>query len=54
MAASIGGHISCIEMLIARGADVNAKDNNGDTALSHTNDVGNDDIVNFLKQHGAI
>jgi ankyrin repeat protein len=42
-----------VRILIDREADVNAKNNTGDTALSLAKKGGYDDIVNLLKEAGA-
>ncbi|NYZ77213.1 ankyrin repeat domain-containing protein [Candidatus Micrarchaeota archaeon] len=41
------------EILIAHGADVNAKDAFGDSVLVHAKRRGRDDIVGLLEKHGA-
>jgi len=45
--------ISEVEKLLAKGADVNAKNNYGDTALKRAKEFGNQDIVQILKDAGA-
>lgn len=51
--AIVYGRADIVEFLIANGADVNAKNNNGDTALHYA--VGNSklDIAKYLITHGA-
>lgn len=47
------GHPETAKVLIEAGADVNAKDKNGRTALIGAADRGFSEIVNLLKKHGA-
>ena len=42
-----------IKVLLAKGADFNAKDNNGRTAMTHALLGGHDNIVGLLKKAGA-
>jgi len=53
MASSIGGHISCIKMLIVRGADVNARNNRGETALMIASQTGHISCIEMLIASGA-
>jgi ankyrin repeat protein len=66
MLAACSGHAEVVQALIARGADINAKDENGNTALSHANremgaskasDKKKEEkflkIIELLKQAGA-
>ena len=53
--AALGGQKEIVELLIAKGADVNAKGSKGyftplDTALSHSLDK---DIADLLSKHGG-
>ena len=43
-----------VKMLVENGAFVNAKDKNGNTALSIAGSNGNNPIYNFLVEHGAV
>ena len=43
------GHNETVELLIAKGADVNAKNNYGNTPL----DLASGETVNFLRKHGG-
>ena len=52
--AAQGGHVENIECLIAAGADVNAKSQSGETALKFAEMSGRKDILDLLKDHGAV
>lgn len=54
MVAVGGGHLEIVKLLVAKGADVNAKDNHGLTALDYaaTEQTGQD-IMKILWDHGA-
>jgi uncharacterized protein len=41
------------ELLIAKGADVNVKNQKGLTPLALADIMGRDDVVELLKKHGA-
>jgi ankyrin repeat protein len=41
------------ELLLAHGADFNAKDNIGLTPLHDATKSGNEDIVELMRQHGG-
>jgi ankyrin repeat protein len=51
--ASSNGHKDIVDTLIAKGTDVNAKDNKGQTALMWASKNGKEDVVELLYQHGA-
>ena len=53
MAASHEGHIDIVKLLLDKGADVNAKSKDGDTALKAASVKGHTEIVELLKAHGA-
>ena len=53
MHAAWFGHIDVMRILIDKGADVNAKNKNGATALILAADKGNAEIVSFLIDKGA-
>ena len=42
-----------MELLIAKGVNIKAKDNKGQTALSLAKEQGHDEIVELLRKHGA-
>jgi ankyrin repeat protein len=51
--ASGAGHYDAVETLVARGADVNAVNTNGDTALHRAAWKNEDKICKFLISKGA-
>ena len=51
--ASWKGDTKTVEMLLAKGADVNAKDKNGETALMMASQNGHSEIVKLLLAAGA-
>ena len=51
--AASEGYQEIVELLIANGADVNAKDDEGRSALSMAMTEGNDQMAELLKKHGA-
>jgi len=51
--AARAGDIDQVKSLISKGADVNAKDNNGHTSLWYAQDKGHTEIVELLRKHGA-
>ena len=53
IAACIHNHLEIAEYLISKGADVNAKNNDGHTALMWASIYGYLEIAEYLKSHGA-
>lgn len=51
--AAAYGHTEMVNLLLAKGADVNAKDNEGWTALMEAARLGNTDVVKILVDKGA-
>ena len=47
------GDLATVQKLISKGADVNAKDNDGSTALKIAIDFGKSDVADFLRSKGA-
>ena len=47
------GDTAAVSALIAKGADVNARNSYGWTALSHAARIGNAELVKLLLVHGA-
>ena len=52
--AVIGGHKDVVELLIANGAEVNAKDRMGKTPLWYLDEHGEKEIADLLRRHGAV
>jgi ankyrin repeat protein len=50
MWAAFGGHVEIVQELLQAGAKVNAKNNDGETALMWATWRGHDDIVEMLKK----
>jgi Ankyrin repeats (3 copies) len=51
--AAANGDMTKVEALLAKGANVNAKDNYGGTALTLAKNAGKTEIVKILKEAGA-
>ena len=51
--AVIRGKKEMVGLLLAKKADVNTKDSEGETALDEAEEQGNKEIIEFLRQHGA-
>ena len=51
--ASQKGYIGVVKLLLANGADVNAQNNNGDSALTRATLNGHLEIVKLLLTNGA-
>jgi len=47
------GNLEILKLLVEKGANVNVKAVNGDTALSIARKNNNDEIYNYLTEHGA-
>jgi ankyrin repeat protein len=52
-AAAVNGFKIEAELLLAHGADVNAKDDKGQTPLHWAMLRGHEDVANLLRQHGG-
>jgi len=51
MAAAAGGYVEVVKLLLAKGADVNARDSQGSGAVDHSR--SNREILETLREHGA-
>jgi len=51
--ASKWGNLEIVKLLVEKGANVNIKAVNGDTALAIARKNNNDEIYNYLAEHGA-
>jgi len=54
MQAAATGHTDIVQILLEHGADVNARDNFGITALTRATMLGQDDVAEVLRAHGAV
>jgi ankyrin repeat protein len=53
MAAARRGNLKVVKFLIDKGADINAKDEDGETPLSLASAISHPEIIQYLKAHGA-
>ena len=53
MGTSFEGHLDIAKLLLDKGADVNAKSKDGDTALMAASEKGHTKIVELLKARGS-
>ena len=51
--ASINGALGVLRLLLKYGADIEAKDNDGKTALQLAASYGHDEVMKVLREHGA-
>jgi ankyrin repeat protein len=51
--AVYGGYLEIVELLIARGADVNAVNLNGNSVLDQAHNYDDQEMVELLEAHGA-
>jgi cytohesin len=51
--AALGGRKEVAELLIAKGADVNAKRSDGSTPLDRAIRLGQTETADFLRKHGG-
>ena len=51
--AVLGGHLKVMDLLLSKDAAVNAKDKNGRTPLALALRLGNQEVVDFLREHGG-
>jgi ankyrin repeat protein len=51
--AAVYGHTEVVELLIAKNADINAKDEDGRTALDWAVSGGKKEIADLLRKHGG-
>ena len=53
MAAAKGGYSELAKLLLFNGADVNAKDDRGRTALMWAIESGHDEMAEILRKYGS-
>ncbi|MGP8090842.1 MAG: ankyrin repeat domain-containing protein [Syntrophobacteraceae bacterium] len=53
MNASENGHRDVVQLLLGKGADVNAKNNGGKTALTYASGRGHQEVKDLLIKAGA-
>ncbi len=51
--AAFNTNLPAVKVLVAAGLDVNAEDEDGETALFHADMAGSTAIINFLREHGG-
>jgi ankyrin repeat protein len=52
--AARGGSIAVLQEILASGVDINLRDSKGRTAVEEAREKGFQDVVNFLRIHGAV
>ena len=53
MWASLGDNVNVVKWLLEKGADINAKNKDGETASMMASKKGHQDVVNLLKAYGG-
>jgi len=51
--ASYNEALEVVRLLLEYGADVEAKNSRGETALQEATEKGHDEVVKLLREHGA-
>jgi ankyrin repeat protein len=51
--AATNGYYAVVELLLAKGADVNSKDSDGNTPMDRARKAGKDELVRLLQKHGG-